>query len=132
MVPNSVSAASVLRSRHELELETLGELGIVSLAIIAIGLVVTWTGYVKKVRWTWFVLLTVAWGGAFPVMLLPFVLHLNRAITLTEWISGAQEGLYVPRALMESVVTFSLMIIALILPIKAFFWSRGGGATARS
>jgi hypothetical protein len=92
--------------------------------MVTIGLVVTWAGYVKKARSAWFVLLTITWGWAFPVTLLPFVLHVNRSITPTEWISGALRDPSTPRIFVESVLIFSLMIIALILPIKEFFSSR--------
>ena len=129
MVPSSLSATLALRHGtppppYYWQLEPIGELGIVSLAMITIGLVVTWTGYLKKARSAWFVLLTIVWGWAFPVMLLPFVLHVNRSITLAEWISGALHDQITPRIFVESVLIFSLMVIALILPIKAFFWSQ--------
>jgi hypothetical protein len=48
-----------------------GSFGVASLAIILIGLIVTWAGYIKKVRWTWFVMFVIVWGWAFPVMAFP-------------------------------------------------------------
>lgn len=136
VVPSSLSAALGLRHGTPAPpyywlLEPIGELGIVSLAMIAIGLVVIWTGYLKKARSAWFVLLTIVWGWAFPVMLVPFVLHLNGSITLAEWVSDALKQPGAPRTLVKSVLIFLLMIIALILPIKSFFWSRGAGGTTK-
>jgi hypothetical protein len=31
--------------------------GKLSLALVFIGLIVTWTGYLNKIRWAWFVML---------------------------------------------------------------------------
>ncbi len=46
--------------------QAMGDRGIASLTIICIGLIVTWMGYVKRLRWTWFVLLIIVWGGRTP------------------------------------------------------------------
>jgi hypothetical protein len=46
---------------------------IASLAIVLIRLIVTWAGYINKVRWTWFVMFVIVWGWAFPVLVLPDV-----------------------------------------------------------
>jgi hypothetical protein len=64
----------------------LGDLGVASLAIVFIGLVVTWTGYIKKVRWTWFVMFIIVWAWAFPLMILrpfqhPLVLTLSKSLS---------------------------------------------------
>src|SRR5260370_1679312 len=40
----------------------IGDLGVASLAILFIGLTVTWTGYVKRVRWTWFDMFIILWS----------------------------------------------------------------------
>jgi len=42
-----------------------GERGILSLTIILTGLIVIWAGYVKRIRWTWFVMFTIVFGWAF-------------------------------------------------------------------
>jgi hypothetical protein len=45
----------------------VGQLGAVSLTVIAIGLIVTWMGYVR-IRWTWFVMFALVWGWAYPIL----------------------------------------------------------------
>ena len=47
-------------------------IGITSLTIIVIGLVVTWGGYIKGVRWSWFVMFVIVWLWALPVLVLPY------------------------------------------------------------
>jgi hypothetical protein len=123
VAPSSLSAALTFRhGTHSTDLLNVSELGIISLAMIAIGLINIWAGYLQKVRWTWFVLLSLVCGWAFPVMLLPFALYLNPNLTLTELISAAFEEPGTPRIFVKSVLIFSVMIVALILPIKSFFW----------
>jgi len=131
MAPGSLSAALVLRPenpirRDYVQMEPYGELGIVSLAMVTIGLIVTWTGFFNRVRWTWFVMLTIVFGWAFPVRMLIFVLFRNRDIPLKDWISGVFEGPGIPRDLAVSAFILTLMVIALILPIKSFFWKQEG------
>jgi hypothetical protein len=127
IVPTSVNFVMVFRPPHYLELETLGELGIVSLAVIALGLIITWTGYLERARSAWFMLLIIVCGWAFPVMLLPFALHHNSRVPLGEWVAGAFHGPGPPRMLAKSVFILSLMVIALILPIRSFFGKQSAG-----
>jgi hypothetical protein len=47
-------------------------IGSASLAIILIGLVVTWSGFVNRVRWTWFVMFIMVWVWLFPWLILPY------------------------------------------------------------
>ena len=39
----------------------LGVFGVTSLAVIFVVLIVIWMGYVKRVRWTWFVMFIIVW-----------------------------------------------------------------------
>ena len=131
MLPGSLSGVLVLRHsdplpRDYVQMEPYGELGIVSLAMIVVGLITTWTGYFHHSRWTWFVMLTIVCGWAFPVRMLAYVLFLNPKITFGEWLSGAWKGDSIPRDLAESGLVLTLMVIALILPTKSFFWKREG------
>lgn len=48
-------------SGDRLALETRSDLSVVCLAIILIGLIVIWTGYLKRVRWTWAVMFIIVW-----------------------------------------------------------------------
>ncbi|MGH9603899.1 MAG: hypothetical protein ACRD24_16085, partial [Terriglobales bacterium] len=57
--------------------------GFASLAIIFIGLMVTWTGYIRRVRWTWFVMFTIVWVWAFPVLLLPSLQRWEYMVPIT-------------------------------------------------
>jgi hypothetical protein len=95
------------------------ELGVVSLSLILIGLIVTWTGYVHKVRWTWFVMFIIVWGWAFPLMMWPFVTQWGR-ISFYQLLTGALKEPGPARDGMEQIVIFVLMLIALVLPVKSF------------
>ena len=100
-----------------------------SLALIMIGLIVTWAGYVKGVRWTWFVMFVIVSVWGFPVLMPPMP-HPWMAIAL------------IPRALWRAVteggtswtfaqiaVTFPLLVLGLVVPIPIFIRGRGGAAT---
>src|ERR1700674_636395 len=52
-------------------------LGFASLTTIFIGLTVIWTGYIKAIRWTWFVMFAIVWLFAFPVYMLPTLLDIS-------------------------------------------------------
>jgi hypothetical protein len=98
----------------------LGDLGISSLAIILIGLIVTWTGYIKRVRWTWFIMFVIVFAWAFPLMIVP-LLHHSVVLTVPEWFSRAMKEPGPARDAAEEVLIFSLMVIALLLPVSSFF-----------
>lgn len=105
------------------ELYTTGHLGEATMALIFVGLIVTWTGYVKGVRSAWFVMFIIVWVWAFPLLLFswsipdirgtPFPESISRAYTpppsASDWLFGLEH--------------FTPMVIALILPIRSFFWS---------
>jgi hypothetical protein len=104
----------------------LDQFGLAALAILVVGLIVTWAGYVKKVRWTWFVMFVIVWGWFVPVLLFPDVLvPLYRGAVTTSLSGlilaalGGESGL--ARGFLHEIVTFVLMVIALALPMKAFF-----------
>ncbi|MGA7693645.1 MAG: hypothetical protein WCA76_01385 [Candidatus Sulfotelmatobacter sp.] len=107
--------------------ETMSYVGFASIAIILIGLIVLWTGYVKRKRSAWFVLFIVVWLWAFPLFMFPLVSALvrkNVALTFSETLYHSIEGPGSPRSAVESVLTFSLMMIGLLLPIRRFFGKR--------
>ncbi|MGA9805045.1 MAG: hypothetical protein WBQ46_17495 [Terriglobales bacterium] len=98
----------------------LAPVGFASLAIILIGLIVAWTGYLNKIRWAWLVMFVIVWMWAFPTMILP-ILQMRKGISLTEWFHTAIREPSPYRDLAVIVLMFSLMVIALVLPIKGFF-----------
>jgi hypothetical protein len=111
------------------------EVGKLSLALILIGLIVTWTGYLNKVRWTWFVMFILVFGLAIPLGILPLVVHPGWVVeAVSDFILEAAEkkpgtipwGLW--RSLFETISIFLLMVIALFLPVKSFFFRRTGPA----
>jgi len=111
------------------------DFGIASLAIVLIGLIVTWTGYVKKVRWTWFVMLVIVWGWAFPDMAYPDFVYpwYNGAISIRDFPALILAAFGKPgagRGLAHEMIIFVMMVIALVLPMKSFVWSGERKATA--
>lgn len=109
-------------------------IGIASLAIIAIGLVVTWAGYIKGVRWTWFVMFVIVWVWAFPVVVLPLFIPWQGVAPIPQSFARAirdslHAGPYsvIARAFLEVVLAFLLMVLALVLPVKTFILGRGAG-----
>jgi hypothetical protein len=102
-------------------------LGLACLAIILIGLIVVWTGYVRRSRSAWFVMFVIVWLWAFPLFILPFALalvHGRIVLTFSETLYDAVSQGGTPRSVVESVLIFSLMVIALLLPMKRFFGNR--------
>lgn len=109
-----------LDSGDQLATLTRSSLSVVCLAVILIGLIVIWTGYRRRVRWTWAVMFIVVWAWAFPLMVMPVVGH-PRSVLLPEWIYTAICYPGSARAWAESVLLFSVMVIALGLPVRSFF-----------
>jgi hypothetical protein len=99
--------------------------GFTCLANILVGLLVIWTGFIKRSRAAWFVMFIIVWVGGFPVLVWPILGH-KLGLTLVEWIYSAIGQSGVPRAWAVSVLTFTLMAIALFLPVGSFFWKREG------
>jgi hypothetical protein len=102
----------------------MGDLGVASLAIIFIALIVTWAGYAKCLRSAWFVMFVVVWGWAFPLLALPLFKN-SLGLTFSELLYGALHGFRYPLIWVKGILIFSLMVIALLLPIKSFFVIRG-------
>jgi hypothetical protein len=101
----------------------LAPVGFASLAIILIGLIVAWTGYLNRVRFAWFVMFIIVWVWAFPIMILP-ILQVRKGISLTEWFQTAIREPSPYRDLAVTVLMFSLLVVALVLPIKSVFVGR--------
>jgi uncharacterized membrane protein len=74
----------------------------------------------QEVRWAWFVMFVIVWVWAFPIMILP-ILQSRKGISLTEWFQTAMRVASPYRELAVIALMFSLLVVALILPIRAFF-----------
>src|SRR5271165_6479348 len=121
--PTDAVALARLDAGFRALLQTWHTLGIACLAMILIGLIVTWTGYVKRTRSAWLVMFVVTWGWAFPLFAWPY-LKGPRVFTLPEWIFNAIYEPGSPRTAAQLVVSVSLMAVALLLPMKSFFLAR--------
>lgn len=104
--------------------ETAHYFGIACFAMIAIGLIVVWTGYVKRTRSAWLVMFVIVWFWVFPVFVRPFL----AAVVRGRLGLSAPEALYHAvsepgglRLELEAELTFLLMVLALLLPIRKFF-----------
>ena len=115
----------------QLASQTAHLLGIACLTIILIGLIVVWTGYIKRSRSAWLVMSVVTWAWAFPLFAWPN-LRGPKVFTLPEWIFNAIYQRGYPRSKAQLVVTFSLMVIALLLPMKSLFLVRDTSAPTQA
>jgi len=111
-----------LDAGFQAEAQTAHYFGITCLAIILIGLIVIWTGYLNRSRSAWLVMCAITAVWAFPVLVLP-LLQGRMVLTLSEWLFNAISQAGLPRTAAESVLIFSLMVIALLLPIRSFFYT---------
>jgi hypothetical protein len=100
-------------------------MGCASLAVVVIGLIVTWAGYIRGVRWTWFVMFVITWGWAFPELILPYLYRWEPG-TLYGTLAAAIEGDAIARSFVRVALAILLMVLALALPLKTFFPGRGG------
>ncbi len=100
------------------------EVGELALALIFIGLIVTWTGYLNKVRWTWFVMVILVSGLTIPLRIFPHLMHPKVFLDLPKLLVDTWKGEPVARIVLEEILTFLLMVIALLLPVKSFFSRR--------
>lgn len=118
-------------------------IGFADLGIVAMGLIVLWTGYRKRERWSWFVILTVLLCFSFPSSVLTVLLQIraqNYRWSYLLDLLGAFRGngswnclTIVPSrsefvgiecaavAILLGLLRFLVMSVALLLPIKAFF-----------
>lgn len=99
--------------------------GFTSLAVIASGLVVIWAGYVKRVRWTWFVIFVIVWAWAFPVLILPYFRPWKEEPTIAQSFASSISRGGPARNFVEVLLAFALMVVALVLPVRAFVLGRG-------
>jgi len=94
--------------------------GFSSIALILIGLVVTWVGYVKSVRSAWFIMFIIVVFWAFPGLMLP---AFSPGIVMP-WRQALVEAITHPglaRAFFKDVAIFVMLAVALVLPVGSFF-----------
>jgi hypothetical protein len=121
--------------------------GFAFLGIAMIGLIVLWTGYRKRERLAWLIMLIILLCFEFPSSVLPVILHIRAghlpwssllyysgAFPTPEWwrcycLSISHPaftysiGIECAAVLVSTgVFKFLVMLIALLLPVKAFFW----------
>jgi len=147
IIPEALSNASTwkelsIRLPYGAMWNFLAPLGFAYLGIVAIGLIVLWTGYRKKERWAWFVMLIALLFFYFPSSVLPVLLQIRRfgwpyfldllgAFRAGGWwhcwivslrpnyVGGIACALV---AILIGLLEFLVMLVALLLPVKAFFW----------
>jgi len=146
LVPTAFELANVTHQRRFRDIATGAEasavgdqiaipnfyapLGFASLTIIAIGLVVTWTGYIKGSRWTYSLMFVIVWLWAFPVLMLPLLREVIPSWRTLEWTRLIKEAITmngVARGYLEPFVSFLLMVLALVLPLRTFIPAQRGG-----
>jgi hypothetical protein len=112
-----------LEAGQQAAARTMSELSVISLGIILIGLIVIWTGYKKRVRWSWLVMSVVVWVWAFRLLVYP-LFEGKPDLSISEWLYTAiyQPGL--ARLWAKSVLIFLVMVVALFLPIRSFFFTK--------
>jgi hypothetical protein len=101
--------------------------GVTCLAIIVIGLIVVWTGYVRRSRAAWFVMFVIVWFWAFPVFVLPDVVRLARGefmLTFPEFFYNAISRSGWATQMVRSILMVLIMIVGLALPMGRFFIAR--------
>ena len=114
----------------------MSDLSVACLAIIFMGLIVLWSGYVKRHRSAWLVMFIIVWLWAFPLggcfLFVSALAHNNIALTSSETLYDAIAGRGSPRSAVASILIFSLMMIGLLLPMSSILWPQGSGTTDSS
>ena len=93
----------------------LGQCGLAGLAVIVAALIVIWNGYVRKLQWTWFIMLILVWGWYFPLFIYQ-TLSYARGFDVVRWVFSSFWAWI-----------FFVMMAALILPVRSFFGKKGDG-----
>lgn len=133
LIPGSLRFASTWKELYLYGIPDKGvqnllmPLGFYSLGLELIGLVVLWTGFRRKERWAWFVMLIILLFFIFP----PHVLTL--IVKTHEWNLGfgdysqlvryALKGDKQSMGMVLGALTFVVMLVALLLPLRTFFWN---------
>lgn len=96
-------------------------IGLYGIGFVAIGLIVLWTGYRKRERWAWFVMLIILLFFSFSGDVLPWIMQFHTRAEWDLWAGGLRWGVWLRTGTGLGVTNFVVMSIALFVPIKAFF-----------
>jgi len=106
-------------------------MALASLALVIIGLIVLWTGYQKRMRSSWFIMVIFVFVYFMPVNLIDIFLDMRR-MGWPWWsavLHEAKQGRQISVDTIYALAVFAVMVSALLLPIRAFFGkSQAGGA----
>jgi len=119
---------NVIETQRSVENLTMW-VGAYSLGLDIIGLIVLWTGFKKRERWAWFVMLVILLFYVFPgYVLTELVLFCKGKAGLSDFLqliplTWAGNWQSMPAiGILLGLLTFVVMLVALLLPVKAFFW----------
>jgi hypothetical protein len=133
LAPPILETAATWRQRNIMVTEQLWRynseslLAFASLALVMIGLIIIWTSYQKRTRSAWCVMLVFVLFYFIPVYFVDIFLN----IKTVGWSWSRQFAREIlqgqPLALtgLRYLTTLGLMIIALVIPIRAFFGKNG-------
>jgi len=99
-------------------------IGLLRFGYVMIGLIILWTGYRKGERWAWFVMLAILLFFSFSVDVLPWIMQFHTRTQWALWARGLQWCAWLRTGTALGVINFVVMLIALLLPVKAFFWTK--------
>ena len=129
LVPKHLQFASTWRERQILEADRFVRynfeslLGFASLALFIIELIVIWTGYQKRSRTAWFIMLVFVCVYFIPVYLVDTFLDIRR-VGWRWWpgvVQDAMEGRPFALGAIKGLIILALMIISPLVPFRAFF-----------
>jgi hypothetical protein len=111
----------VFKMQNELPL-----LGLYGIGFVLVGLIVLGAGYLQNEKWAWFVMLVIWLFFYFPGLILPLILTLRMygggfQFQLGPWLTGIRAGDTLTIGAAAGIVNFVVMLLALLLPIRAFF-----------
>jgi len=119
------------------------QFGFIYLGIATIGLIVLWTGYRKRERWAWFVMLVILLCLDFPASVLPVLLQIRAqnyqwSLLMDLLTPFREQGWWhclaikppgyvtsiecMAVGMLIGLVRSLVMWVALLIPVKAFFW----------
>jgi hypothetical protein len=119
--------------------------GFVFLGVATIGLIILWTGYRKRERWAWFIMLIILLCFDFPSSVLPVFLLIRDqnyqwSILLALLTPFREQGWWhclaikpafysvgiecVDVGISIGLVRSLVMSVALLIPVRAFFWKQ--------
>ena len=139
LIPASLHFALTWNQLYEIQrlhIENLRMIiGFYSLGFSFIGLMVIWNWFRKKERWAWFVMLAIVLFFIFPgyvlrqiVLTYELKLQLSDMLQLLQYaLAGNAQGV----GIVMGWVTFLVMLIALLIPVKAFFGKTSGHNTVK-